>query len=118
MRKTRFDFAYMFRYSERSLTAAARNQPDDVPDAVKGERLKRLIEVQEEISGEIFRTRIGTRQRVMVIGEARRNDEQLCGRTDDFKMAVFPKAVGIGPGDLVDVRVVDATSHTLICELA
>ncbi|MEZ4458215.1 MAG: tRNA (N6-isopentenyl adenosine(37)-C2)-methylthiotransferase MiaB [bacterium] len=118
MRKTRFDFAYMFRYSERSLTAAARNQPDDVPDAVKGERLKRLIEVQEEISGEVFRTRIGTRQRVMVIGEARRNDEQLCGRTDDFKMAVFPKADGIGPGDLVDVRVVDATSHTLICELA
>jgi tRNA-2-methylthio-N6-dimethylallyladenosine synthase len=118
MRKSRFDFAYMFRYSERSLTAAARNQPDDVPDEVKAERLKRLIALQEEISAEVFRTRLGTKQQVMVIGESRRDSDQLCGRTDDFKMTVFPRpAGGYEAGQLIDVRVVDCTSHTLIAEL-
>lgn len=115
MRQVRFDFAYMFQYSERSLTAAARNMPDDVPMEVKGERLKRLIELQESISAEVFQTRISTTQDVMVIGESRRNPDDLCGRTDDFKMAVFAKpSFELKPGDIVPVHIHDATSHTLI----
>jgi len=120
MRKTRFDFGYLFKYSERSLTAAARNIPDDVPEEVKGARLRQLIELQEEISGEIFQGRIGTTQEVLVFGDSRRDENQLCGRTDDFKMCVFDKEPGreIGPGDLVEVTIEDATSHTLIGKIA
>jgi tRNA-2-methylthio-N6-dimethylallyladenosine synthase len=118
MRKTRFDFGYLFKYSERSLTAAARNMPDDVPHEVKAERLKRIILLQEEISGEVFQTRIGSFQQIMVLGDSRRDADQLCGRTDDFKMTVCPKpAVDAKPGDLINVQVVDATSHTLIAKL-
>lgn len=115
MRQVRFDFAFMFQYSERSLTAAARNMPDDVPQEVKGERLKRLIELQESISAEVFQTRLGTTQQVMVIGDSRRDANDLCGRTDDFKMAVFPKpSFDISPGTIVPVQIHTATSHTLL----
>ncbi len=119
MRKTRFDFGYLFKYSERSLTAAARGIPDDIPEEVKVERLSKLIALQEDISREIFQGRVGTTQQVMVIGDSRRDDTQLCGRTDDFKMTVFDKPdYELKPGDLVDVVVETATSHTLIGRVA
>ena len=112
---TRFDFAYLFKYSERSHTWAARNAPDDVPEALKGSRLKKIIELQESICAEVFTSRIGTTQKVLVDGESRRDSEELCGRTDDFKMTVFPKPASgvVVPGDIVTVQIDDATSHTL-----
>lgn len=116
MRQVKFDFAYLFKYSERSLTAAARNIPDDVPEAVKGERLREVIRLQEEISAEVFQTRIGNTYQVMNIGPSRRDPKQLCGRSDDFKMTVFdvPEGRTVGLGEIVTVKVHDATSHTLI----
>ncbi len=112
----RFDFAYLFKYSEREGTLASRKIPDTVPESVKKERLAAIIELQERISGEIFRSRIGSRHEVLVLGESKRDDEQLCGRTDDFKMTVFDWANdgSVKPGDLVTVEITDATSHTLI----
>ena len=115
LESTRFDFAYLFKYSERSHTWAARNAPDDVPEALKGSRLKKIIELQESICAEVFTSRIGTTQKVLVDGESRRDSEELCGRTDDFKMTVFPKPASgvVVPGDIVTVQIDDATSHTL-----
>lgn len=120
LESTRFDFAYLFKYSERSNTFAARNMPDDIDEEVKGERLKQIIELQESISAEVFKSKVGGTYRVLVEGTSRRDPNELCGRTDDFKMCVFPKPDGqeIAAGDLVDVKVTDCTSHTLLGEVA
>ena len=118
LEEVRFDFAYLFKYSERDGTNAARQLEDDVGEDVKGERLSSLIERQEEISGEVFKNRVGQTVQVMVIGESKRDAQDLCGRSDDFKMTVFPRPDDreLNPGDFVDVRVTDATSHTLLGE--
>ena len=120
MEELRYDFAYMFKYSEREKTYAQREMDDDIPEELKKERLSSIIELQEEISGEIFESRIGTTQEVMVEGESKRDDSELSGRTDDFKTAVFPKPEEgvLEPGDFVDVRIDDCTSHTLLGSLA
>ncbi len=119
LQEIRFDFAYLFKYSERDGTYAARKLPDEIPEAVKKERLKRLIEAQEEISAEIFKAHVGQTMKVMVEGESRRDEQDLCGRTDTFKTVVFPRPTTdhIKPGDFVEVIVEDATSHTLLGRL-
>ena len=116
LEQIRFDFAYLFKYSERDGTYAARKLEDDVDEDVKGRRLSSLIELQESISSEIFASHVGRTHRVMVIGESKRDASDLCGRTDDFKMTVFADPVDekLQPGDFVDVRIDDATSHTLL----
>ena len=116
LQQTRYDFAYLFKYSERNFTWAKRNAPDDVPEALKKERLAHIIELQESICAEIFTSRVGNTVQVLVDGESKRNSDDLCGRTDDFKMTVFPKptAFDVAPGDLVDVDITSATSHTLL----
>ena len=119
LEKIRFDFAYLFKYSERDGTFAARKLEDDIDEEVKHQRLAALIERQEEISSEIFAAQVGKTKEVMVVGESKRDANDLCGRTDDFKMTVFPRPEGISPapGELVDVRVDDATSHTLLGQM-
>mgnify|MGYP006279848051 CR=1 FL=1 len=120
MEELRFDFAYMFKYSEREKTYAQREMEDDISEELKKERLTEIIEMQEEISREVCESRIGTVQEVMVEGESKRDDSELSGRTDDFKTTVFPKPDEgvLEPGDLVDVRIDDCTSHTLLGELS
>jgi tRNA-2-methylthio-N6-dimethylallyladenosine synthase len=112
----RYDFAYLFKYSERNYTWASRNAPDDIPEEIKKQRLSQIIELQESICSEIFAGRVGATEEVLVVGESRRDDTDLCGRTDDFKMTVFPKPddVEVEPGDIVRVEIDDATSHTLL----
>ncbi|WP_230470557.1 tRNA (N6-isopentenyl adenosine(37)-C2)-methylthiotransferase MiaB [Lujinxingia vulgaris] len=119
LERIRFDFAYLFKYSERDGTYASRKLPDTLDEKTKGRRLAALIARQEAISAEIFQNRIGTTVRVMVEGESRRDAADLCGRSDDFKMTVFPKPEGreLMPGDFVNVRITDATSHTLLGEI-
>ena len=118
MRQVRFDFAYLFKYSERSGTFAARKLKDDLPEKVKKRRLKEIITLQEAISAEVFATRVGQTYRVMAIGPSKKSDEEWCGRTDDFKMTIFPYREGMREGDMVDVKVTRCTSHTLMGELA
>jgi tRNA-2-methylthio-N6-dimethylallyladenosine synthase len=115
VRAARFDSAFMFRYSERAGTFAARNRPDDVPDEVKGERLQRLIAVQEAISLEVFRAMVGREVEVLAHGRSKRDPSRLVGRTSCFKTTAFDGA-GHDVGDMVRVRVTDATSHTLFAE--
>ena len=112
-----FDWAFMFQYSERPGTLAARNYPDDVPPEVKTRRLNEIIELQGRKGLESYRRDIGKRFRVLVEGPSKRDPGQLCGRASNNKMCVFP-AGGHKVCDYVDVIVRDCTSATLICDLA
>ncbi|NBB99449.1 MAG: tRNA (N6-isopentenyl adenosine(37)-C2)-methylthiotransferase MiaB [Bacteroidetes bacterium] len=115
MREVRYDHAYMFMYSERPNTYAARKYEDDVPEAVKKRRLSEIITLQRTISEEKNRTEIGAEHVVLVEGPSKRSDAQLCGRTDTNKMVVFDRE-DYTQGDYVRVRITDCTSATLMGE--
>ena len=115
-RKVGFDYAYMFYYSERPGTLAARHYPDDVPPDVKTRRLNEIIALQNELSLKSNRNDIGKVFRVLVEGPSKKNPEELCGRSGSNKMCVFPGG-GHKAGDYVDVEVVSCTSATLIGKL-
>ncbi|MBK9072988.1 MAG: tRNA (N6-isopentenyl adenosine(37)-C2)-methylthiotransferase MiaB [Myxococcales bacterium] len=112
MRDLRFDSAFMFSYSERSLTYASKHLPDDVPPDVKKRRLADIVKLQERLSGEIFAEHIGRRERVLIHGPSKRDATQLMGRTDGFKSVILPSGVG-AIGELVDVTITRATMATL-----
>jgi tRNA-2-methylthio-N6-dimethylallyladenosine synthase len=112
MREIRFDSAFMFAYSERDLTFAAKKLPDDVPPAIKQRRLAEIVARQEQISAEVFAAHVGRRQRVLVHGPSKRDPAQLMGRTDGFKTVILPAGVG-AVGALVDVTIERATMATL-----
>ncbi|MCY3721352.1 MAG: tRNA (N6-isopentenyl adenosine(37)-C2)-methylthiotransferase MiaB [Candidatus Poribacteria bacterium] len=113
MADIRYDSAFMFKYSEREGTLAHKALPDDVPETVKGERLKRIIELQENISTDLNTAVVGDTVAVLVEGESRRDADRYHGKTDGFKTTVFPKADS-HIGDIVNVRVHSTTAHTLI----
>ena len=116
-RKVGFDYAYMFYYSERPGTLAARHYPDDVPLDVKTKRLNEIIALQSELSLKSNQNDIGKTFRVLVEGPSKKNPEELCGRSGSNKMCVFP-GKGHKAGDYVDVKVLSCTSATLIGKLA
>ncbi len=115
MAEVRFDGAFLFRYSPRPGTYAYRRQPDDVPESVKGERLRRMIDLQEEISRERYAYWIGREVDVLVEGPSRRDPAAARGKADDLKTVILP-ADGTRPGSIRRVRIAAATSHTLIAE--
>jgi len=115
MRQVGYDFAYMFKYSERPGTFASKHLPDDVADEVKSRRLQEIIALQNELGLESYRRDVGKVFEVLVEGESRRNKEQLCGRTSQNKMVVFDRG-DHKAGDYVQVRVTACTSATLIGE--
>ena len=116
MREVGFDSSFMFKYSERPGTLASRTMPDNIPEDVKIERLNRMIALQNELSAESNRRDIGKTFDVLVEGAAKRSAEQRVGRNQQNKTCVFPRG-DFRIGDTVKVKVVDATSATLICEL-
>jgi tRNA-2-methylthio-N6-dimethylallyladenosine synthase len=111
LRRVRYDSAFLFKYSPRQGTRAFKWE-DTVSDAEKGERLERLIALQETISAEINRALVGTVAEVLVEGPAKRPAGWLMGKTPQFKTVVFPGPAT--PGTLVRVPVAAATSHSLI----
>ena len=115
VREVRFDSAFMFKYSERPGTYAARHLPDNVPEEEKIRRLNELIHLQTEISAQRNREDEGKEFEVLVEGFSKRSREQLCGRTEQNKMVVFPKA-GHHIGERVIVRITGSTSATLFGE--
>ena len=115
MREVGYDFAYMFKYSERPGTFAQRNLGDDVPDEVKSRRLQEIIALQNELGLESYRRDVGKEFEVLVEGESRRNKAQLFGRTSQNKVVVFDRG-DHKAGDYVRVRVTDCTSATLLGE--
>ncbi len=116
MTDIRYDSAFMFKYSEREGTLAHKALPDDVPETVKGQRLKQIIELQEQISADINTTAIGETVTVLVEGESRREADKYHGKTDGFKTTVFPKTDS-KIGDIVNVRIDSTTAHTLIGQI-
>ncbi|MFK7968908.1 MAG: tRNA (N6-isopentenyl adenosine(37)-C2)-methylthiotransferase MiaB [Bacteroidia bacterium] len=108
-----FDHAFMFAYSERPNTAAAKRMEDDVPEAVKKARLQRIIELQLRTSREKNFKDIGKTVKVLIESNSKRSDDDWCGRNDQNKMVVFPKKGNLKPGDYVDVKITEASSATL-----
>ena len=113
VRECMFDSAFMFKYSERPGTFAAKHLPDNVPEDVKIERLNELIRLQTEISAEQNRKDVGKTFEVLVEGFSKRSREQLMGRTEQNKAVVFDKQ-NYHIGDRVMVEITDSTSATLI----
>ena len=114
MREVGFDAAFMFKYSERPGTLAARTMPDNVPEEVKIDRLNRMIALQNELSLASNRRDIGREFDVLIEGIAKRGNDRMVGRTEGNKACVVPRG-GLSVGSTVRVRVDDATSATLIC---
>ncbi len=113
----KFDAAFMFAYSERPGTLAARKYPDDVPQSVKTERLNQIIERQGRMGFLRYKEQIGKTVEVLVEGPSKKNPDELCGRAGNYMMCVWPDKEHKA-GDYVEVKVVDATPATLICVLA
>lgn len=116
MEEVGYDAAFMFRYSERPGTFAAKNLKDDVPEEVKIERLNRMIELQNRLSHESNLRDVGKTFEVLVEGRSKRSADDFCGRTSQNKMVVFPKGDAIA-GTFRTVRIKDASSATLLGEL-
>jgi len=115
MREVGYDSAFMFKYSERPGTYASKHLPDDVPEEEKIRRLNELIALQTEISAQQNKKDEGKTFDVLVEGFSKRSREQLCGRTEQNKMVVFPKA-GRHIGETVQVKITGSTSATLLGE--
>ena len=115
MREVGFDAAFMFKYSERPGTLASRTMPDNVPEDVKIERLNRMIALQNELSAESNRREIGREVEILVEGVSKLSTAQMVGRTSQNKACVFPRR-DFRAGDIARLKVVSATSATLLCE--
>ena len=110
-----FDFAYMFKYSERPKTLAERKFEDDVPEDVKSKRLTEIIEKQLGYSLASNKERIGKMEKVLIEGISKRSEEHMSGRTGRNSMVVFPKG-NFKKGDYINVKILDCTSATLLGE--
>ena len=113
MREVGFDMSFMFKYSERPGTFAAKRLKDDIPEEVKIRRLEEIIKVQNELSVISNKRDIGKTFEVLVEGFSKRSREQLFGRTDQNKVVVFDKK-NYRIGQLVKVKIREASSATLI----
>lgn len=112
MREVGFDAAFMFKYSERPGTLASKMMPDNVPEEVKIDRLNRMIALQNELSAEANRQQIGTEAEVLVEGVSKRSKDEMVGRTGQNRSVVFARG-NAKVGDIVKVRITDASSATL-----
>ncbi len=108
-----YSMAYMFAYSERPGTPAAKKLKDDVPEEVKKRRLNEVIRLQNQLSYKHNIADIGKTFKVLIEGDSKRSDQEFKGRNSQNKMIIFPKKGDFRPGDYVTVIVTDATSATL-----
>ena len=116
MREVGFDTAFMFKYSERPGTYAAKHLPDNISEEEKVRRLNEIINLQIELSHASNKKDIGKTFEVLVEGFSKRSRTDFCGRTSQNKMVVFPKS-GKKIGDFVRVRITDVTPATLLGEV-
>ncbi len=116
MKKADYYYAFMFKYSRREGTAAAKMQ-DDVPEKIKSQRLTEIIDLQQELSLQHNRRDIGKTFEVLVEGHSKRSKKQMFGRTEQNKVVVFD-AENILPGTLVNTVITDCTAATLKGKIA
>lgn len=118
MEAVKYDLAYMFMYSERPGTLAARRYADDVPEEVKKRRLQEIVELQHTHQAENMKKDVGKIFTVLIEGDSRRSSDDWFGRNDQNKVIVFPKTKDtIKKGDYVHVKVNSCTAATLIGEM-
>ena len=112
MKYVKYDFGFMFMYSERPGTLAARKLEDDVPEEVKKRRLTEVITLQREHSAYHTQKMVGKTVEVLIERESKKSDKNWSGRTPQNTVAVFPKE-NYKPGDFVNVKITDCTTATL-----
>ncbi len=110
----KYDMSYMFKYSERPGTFAARKYKDDIAEEVKSRRLDEIIAKQSGYSLERNKEAVGQTQKILVEGFAKKGNHQQCGRNSQNKMVVFPTQDHVQPGDYVMVKMEDCSQATLI----
>ncbi|MCR8668897.1 tRNA (N6-isopentenyl adenosine(37)-C2)-methylthiotransferase MiaB [Aestuariibaculum sp. M13] len=115
MEYVKYDFGFMFAYSERPGTLAERKMEDDIPEDTKKRRLQEIIELQQEHSFYRTKEHLGKVEEVLVEKLSKRSSEHWSGRNSQNTVVVFPKG-DYKPGDFVNVKITDCTSTTLIGE--
>jgi len=115
MKKVAYDYAFMFKYSERPNTIAQKKLKDDVPDEIKSARLQEIIDLQQQLSHESNKRDIGQNFEVLVEGFSKKSEDFFMGRNSQNKVVVFPRK-DYEKGDYVNVKVNDCTTATLIGE--
>ena len=117
MEIVKWEFAYMYKYSERPKTLAERRYEDNVPDEVKSARLTEIIDLQLEHSKLAHKNLVGSIQKILVEGPSKKNPEEfMSGRADNNSMTVFPKG-DFDKGSYVMVKITDCTTATLLGEV-
>ncbi|MFW5757486.1 MAG: tRNA (N6-isopentenyl adenosine(37)-C2)-methylthiotransferase MiaB [Bacteroidota bacterium] len=112
MQWAKYDFAFMFKYSERPGTTAAKRFSDDVEEKVKSRRLQEIIHLQNQLSLQSSQKDIGKVFEILVEGRSKKSSEMVSGRNSQNKVVVFPNK-GFNPGDYVNVKITECTSATL-----
>lgn len=110
----KYDFAYMFMYSERPGTLAAKRYQDDIPEEIKRRRLSEVVNKQQEYSFQRLQSHIGKVEKVLIEGFSKKSDKDYCGRNDQNAMVVFPVKDYVKPGQYVNVHIDRTTTATLI----
>jgi tRNA-2-methylthio-N6-dimethylallyladenosine synthase len=119
MNYSRYDFSYMFFYSERPGTLAQRRYRDDVPEEIKKKRLQEIVEVQNKLSLQSNKKDVGNIFKVLIEGDSKRSGKNWTGRNSHNKVIVFPKEnYELKKGDYVTVKVTDCTQATLLGQIA
>jgi tRNA-2-methylthio-N6-dimethylallyladenosine synthase len=116
MKEVKYDFAFMFMYSERPKTLAERKYKDDVPEEIKQKRLAEIVALQREHSEFHTRKQVGSITKVLIEGFSKKSEDMLMGRNSQNSVVVFPKG-NYKRGDYVNVMVTSSTSSTLIGEV-
>jgi tRNA-2-methylthio-N6-dimethylallyladenosine synthase len=114
MEFAQYSYSYMFFYSERPGTLAARKYKDDIPEDVKKRRLDEIIRLQRHIALQHNLKDVGNTYKVLIEGDSRKSDKEFKGRNSQNKMIVFPKQEGLKKGDYVQVKVLEVNSATLM----
>jgi tRNA-2-methylthio-N6-dimethylallyladenosine synthase len=117
MEHAQYSMSYMFFYSERPGTLAARKYEDDIPMDVKKRRLTEIVRLQNQISHNVNQKDLGKTFKVLIEGDSKRSDLDFKGRNTQNKMVIFPKKEGLKLGDYCQVKITSATSATLIGEV-
>ena len=118
MRYSKYDFSYMFFYSERPGTLAARRYQDDVPEETKKRRLQEIVTLQNQLSLESNQKEIGKNYKVLIEGNSKKNEQEWKARTSHNKVVVFPKTnLSLKKGDFVTVQITECTQATLRGEI-
>jgi tRNA-2-methylthio-N6-dimethylallyladenosine synthase len=115
MRNSNYEYSYMFMYSERPGTLAAKRYKDDIPMEIKKKRLEEIVSLQNHLSLETNKLDIGKKVEVLIEGNSKKDEKQWMGRNSKNKVVVFDKTdKALQPGDYVWVEVKDCTQGTLL----